>query len=672
MSRTNQTHHDSDLTGGTPVLPSPVTGAALPRRRAASPSTGWAARFTEPRVLGIALLVLALAGALVGAGVYLPFDSHEARPAIAARGMIRTGEWIVPYANARPRLEKPPVGPWLIASVSLLDASRAEEVQITEREARLPSAIGGVILVGLTALLALVVFDDRRAALAAGALYATSAGYITYTHSARPEMLYAMFTGGQLVAAMAILRLRGAWRAASAGEEGDARPAVAARRRAGREAALGILMWLSIAGALMTKGPFLPAFIMAGLVIVPLAGRRWTDAIAVVRPLTGVIVIALTLGLWVWIVTERLPNALEFWRAEMFDRTGGAAEWWRRPLEMGKGLWAFQLLAPWLALAPGAMLLPWRKTPPLPDSAQPSFQVTGETAVPPERARESIRRRERTIWFAFVTPLVILSLSRGWHGYYMLPAATALAALMGGWLVRSWDHAARTPDGRRTITRWIRLHAFAAAAPAIFALAAIFIPQFEREVSTARNGVAGAMAVVAMAGAFLVIRLARLREPGRPQSARLGEPCHPAPERGRHAVAAGVLIACVGVLWISLVLSGAIWSRKRIDRAQFAKDVARVAPKDQDMFALDDDMWLVVFYADRLVIEPVRDDVPSPELANHRGALVLHRLDKHLPMPYGAKVLLQQAPDVYHPQSLVAYPPRPGLPAAPGTDSIHP
>ena len=75
---------------------------------------------TAPEWLGLGI-VLALAVAIGVAGMTtLPPDEHEVLVLRTATEMHARGDWIVPYFNGEPRLNKPPVSYWLTAAVATL------------------------------------------------------------------------------------------------------------------------------------------------------------------------------------------------------------------------------------------------------------------------------------------------------------------------------------------------------------------------------------------------------------------------------------------------------------------------------------------------------------------------------------------------------------------------
>ncbi len=75
------------------------------------PRVGWA-------LLGVCCL---LSGVLASSSI--PLDSHEILVAETAQEMIQRGDWIVPYFNGQPRLDKPPVSYWATAAIASVAAA---------------------------------------------------------------------------------------------------------------------------------------------------------------------------------------------------------------------------------------------------------------------------------------------------------------------------------------------------------------------------------------------------------------------------------------------------------------------------------------------------------------------------------------------------------------------
>ena len=197
---------------------------------------------SPPRVL---LLVL-LCGLtfFVGLGRPAITDSDEAFYAEAAREMVEGGDWITPHYNGQHRFEKPVLYYWLAALGYLIGG-------VDELAARLPSGLAGLVLV-LTTYACGRRWYDEATGLLAGAITATSFGYVAVARQALPDLLLACFiTLGTVAALVALVAPR------PVGPD--------PRRR----------RWLCVAGAalaggFLTKGPIgvaLPAIVVGPLAL---------------------------------------------------------------------------------------------------------------------------------------------------------------------------------------------------------------------------------------------------------------------------------------------------------------------------------------------------------------------------------------------------------------------
>jgi len=532
-----------------------------------------------------AALWTAAAGLLGLLGAWsLPVDSHEVRPALAAAQMLREGRWIAPMANGELRLEKPPLGPWLIAASHTLLGGAADE-PVSPLAARLPSILAGAALPAIAMGLARLAGACAVGVVAAGGLCATSLGLLTYSHSARPEMLYAACSSAALLAALSLIR-----------------PGSGAARTAAQIGAMAI----ALGGALLAKGPFLPLFLSIGA-LAALALQRRGAALRRSLPswLLAWAAAAGALGVWVLLVRQERPEALEFWRHEMFDRTGGAGRWWLRPLR-GYYLYATPaLVLPWIALLPAAVVDPLRRRPAQGSPAEPT------TA--------------RALWGAVAGAAFFLSFSEGRHAYYMLPALPALCALMGAYGAPALRRL--TPSALRSLTA---AHALALGALAL-AIAALSLA----------SAPAGQGAVAwGFAGAALLTCWKALRTSGHLWSAA-----------GRLALACWLALAAAGAGHVG-------WSAARQARWQFAREAAAVAQRlDLPLVARGADPWLLAYAADR-VVEPVSRDELAARIALQEPILVLIEQSELQRAPSeNATMLLQAAPFTTddEPLALVAF-----------------
>ncbi len=222
-----------------------------------------------------ALAFLLVVGIAVAAAAIrtLPADDHEVLVLRTSQEMQQRGDWVVPYFNGEPRLNKPPMNYWL---TGLTAAFAGEAGRVAPWHGRLPSLLAGLGVLILTVALGARVYGLPTAVYSAG-LFVSSAGYFTYTHDARPEMLYTFFCCAGL--ASFIWTTCGATRA---------------------RAMWFYLMWVSYALAVLTKGPQIPLmFLLASILFIVFVQGRGVRALWQLRPISGVIIVAvLTLPWW--------------------------------------------------------------------------------------------------------------------------------------------------------------------------------------------------------------------------------------------------------------------------------------------------------------------------------------------------------------------------------------
>jgi 4-amino-4-deoxy-L-arabinose transferase-like glycosyltransferase len=63
----------------------------------------------------------------------IPIAGHEVYVAETALEMWERNDWIVPYCNDQPRLNKPPLNYWLTGAVAWLSASRSLNLLMKNR-----------------------------------------------------------------------------------------------------------------------------------------------------------------------------------------------------------------------------------------------------------------------------------------------------------------------------------------------------------------------------------------------------------------------------------------------------------------------------------------------------------------------------------------------------------
>ena len=185
---------------------------------------------------------------LAGLGCPAVTDSDEAFYAEAAREMVDRGDWLTPYYNGEVRFEKPVLYYWLAAATYAVAG-------VSPAAARLPSALAGIGLALLAWACARRWYDDRTALLA-GAITATSFGYVAMARHALPDLPLAFFVSLATWGAMVGLRVE--------------------PQRVGEHPSAD--RWLIAAGAgagaaFLVKGPV--GVVLPAAVIVPLAVWTW-------------------------------------------------------------------------------------------------------------------------------------------------------------------------------------------------------------------------------------------------------------------------------------------------------------------------------------------------------------------------------------------------------------
>jgi 4-amino-4-deoxy-L-arabinose transferase-like glycosyltransferase len=297
----------------------------------------------------------------------------------AARSMVESGDWLVPYYQGEPFFDKPILTYWLMAAAM-------KALGPTPAAARLVPVLASLGFVLASVWLGTLLYD-RRSALAGGLVLSTTLAFLSFARVAMSDMLLALFS--TLAVALAVRACR----------PGAPRYVVPL---------LGAVAGLGFA----TKGPI--ALLIPGLAILLLLYENRS------RPLPGGLgglalgaVLCAVLGLgWFVLVYQRLgsePLAYFFLRenlqrfaAETYDV--GRPFWFYLPVYFAEGL-------PWSPLLPLALVRLLR---------------SGD-------AQERGAARFLAAWVALV--LVPLSLSRGKLDYYLLPLYPAISLLVGRQLV---------------------------------------------------------------------------------------------------------------------------------------------------------------------------------------------------------------------------------------------
>lgn len=312
----------------------------------------------------------------------LPMDKHEALVVQTSAEMLQRDDLIVPYFNHEPRLKKPPLSYWATLTVHALRAGSEQPVSLID--ARLPSLAA---LLGTIVLLLGLAWrgGGRNAALCAAAIAVASPMLAYASHDARPDPLYAflVFAGAAALTSPLLEPARNVKRSALT-----------------FRTYLGWLLW---GLATIAKGPHMPLMVATGLLI--FAAREHGSlrlAWAALRPLSGLILMALVSLPWWWFLQQRLdPQALSESQLGGTLYQPGLADLllsYREILGVG-------LLFPWFAL----ILLYFRESR--------TLLKTSPVA--------------RLCAYGYVVPLILMLFSSQHRWHYMLPVLPFLAVFCG-------------------------------------------------------------------------------------------------------------------------------------------------------------------------------------------------------------------------------------------------
>ncbi|MCX8023356.1 MAG: glycosyltransferase family 39 protein [Syntrophorhabdaceae bacterium] len=116
------------------------------------------------------------------------WDPDEPRQAIMAREMMERNDYIHPYLNGAPYLEKPPFYPWMIIVASKIKGA------LDEVASRIPAAISATLLVLLTYYFGSYLVD-RSAGLISALVLATNYQFISNGRESVMDMTFAFFIG---------------------------------------------------------------------------------------------------------------------------------------------------------------------------------------------------------------------------------------------------------------------------------------------------------------------------------------------------------------------------------------------------------------------------------------------------------------------------------------------
>jgi 4-amino-4-deoxy-L-arabinose transferase-like glycosyltransferase len=358
------------------------------------------------RILLVALLVAAVLPYFVNLDATSIIDANEAFYAETPREMIESGDFISPAFNYEPRLNKPPLSYWVVAAFYRVFG-------VSLGAARLPIALGAVVILATVFLLGRLAFSTDAGLLAALTLAATPR-MLLFSRRIIIDMYTAMFVG------LALLCFALA----------EARPA---RRRRWL-----LAMYVATALGVLTKGPVavaMPALVFTAYLA--LSGRLRTVT-TLMLPAGALIIAAIVVPYYVALYGRQGWGAISsFLLQENLARyAGGVGAPDRGPFFYLPVVFA-DLYFPWSLLLPAAFaLVPWRSML----SGRGWSRIWGgpDTAEPVSADR---LRLLLGLWIVLI--VAFFSMSKGQQDLYVLPFVVAGGPLVGGladgWIRGAWS-----------------------------------------------------------------------------------------------------------------------------------------------------------------------------------------------------------------------------------------
>lgn len=336
----------------------------------------------------IALTVLAVVVRFLSLGLYPLMDTTEARYGEMARIMFETGNWITPMFDYDvPFWGKPPLFTWL-------SAAGFELFGVSEFAARLPHLIVGVLILGITWILAAQEKNSSKdLAWLATAILATTAAFIVISG--------AVMTDTALTFGIT-LSMTGFWLSWTK-----------------QSKFWGYMFFVGLSIGMLAKGPLTLILVGISLTLWLISEKRW-QRIPECLPWKGGIVVFLVLTLpWYLLAEWKSPGFLNYFivgeHIKRFIVSGWEGDLYGTAHKEIRGtIWLYWALA----------VLPW--TPVL------IYQVTrffkaGEEGVVSSNGYFAF------LWFWMLSPLILFTFSGNILSSYVMPGLPAFALLVAGY-----------------------------------------------------------------------------------------------------------------------------------------------------------------------------------------------------------------------------------------------
>ena len=369
-------------------------------------------------------VVVGLVAAIIflgGLGAVDLWGKREQRASAEVLDTVDHHHWLVAEIQGRPRLEKPPLPRWIVATLIEITGRRDEVI------VRLPSAGFAIGTVALVYLLGRR-FGGRPLGLTSALILSTSGLFVGEMRQAGNDGPLTFFT---------LMAIHAAWHTLHDEARG---------RRWARQMALALGL------GFLCKGPIVLMIAAATIFPYLIQIRRLRDGLRRLADIPALLLFLAIAASWPASVAFHDPNALNVWLTEMSEKTGLLGLLEHRQHGLLAGYWPLMTF-PWPVVAMAGLALPF-----LPDVGSKD-QGAGRPAL----------------WFAWwwaTANMTILSLWSVAKPYYYLPCVPAMAILAGAAWLRLSRRAREVESVRgRTIARlalqsqWVLLFVGAAIFP---------------------------------------------------------------------------------------------------------------------------------------------------------------------------------------------------------------
>jgi len=461
-----------------------------------------------------------------------------------AQEMRDSGRWFVPTIGEIPNTDKPPMLFWLANLAAFW------QPRIGEAAARVPSALGALVVLLLTLRLGRRLWGAPEVGLAGALMLVTTGEFLHRAQWVSCDMLLATF----------------AWLALTAWREGlfepDGLPGESGAfdgLRPGTKLALG---WLAASAAVLTKGPVGLLWPLFWVASEAWARRRWRPLRRLLHPL-GLVLFVAPLAGWLALFAAGAGSRklLEVTLVQTFVRYVAA---WNlvKPWHYFLQQLPFDLL-PWTIFLPGLLVYAWRR----------------------RRARGSGRPDADAFLCCsafLLLGLLFFSMSSGKRNAYLLPALPVFALLLGRVALDLRAPDELGPRWRRVA--YLVLAGFGLVFAAVIPVVLLAGPPRGVAPLLARAGLDWLPAIAvggaaATAGALAAWWL----------SARRNDPA-----RALHVAAAGVAV----LLFAIGTFGASAWSRFQ-GLTGFGAEVARIVPREDRLAVERRKFELFLYYSAR-------------------------------------------------------------------------